>query len=297
MVMGALASGHAAWAQGVPEVTPEAQARADFDEGVRLAREQRWPEALAAFERSRARVDRPNTALNVAVALRQLGRLRAARQALRECIAMPQTAAEPDLARDAALLLGVVIDAIAVVSLSLDAEATVQVDGESAPDPRAVELDPGERVFTVRAPGRAEERFTLTLRPGERAWRTVRLRELPARVDVSVTPSDANVYVNDTLLGRGAVRWEGAAATLRLRASRADYTDVTRELVVAPGAVMTERFTLSLTTRPLHARPWFWGGIAIGAAVVAGVTTAIVLATRTDAAVDGGSTGTVLRAP
>ncbi len=58
-----------ALAQGVPAAAPEALARADFDEGVRLAREQRWPDALAAFERSRARVDRPNTALNVALAL------------------------------------------------------------------------------------------------------------------------------------------------------------------------------------------------------------------------------------
>lgn len=296
--MGVLASGHGAWAQGVADETPEAQARADFDEGVRLARALRWPEALAAFERSRARVDRPNTALNVAVALRQLGRLRAARQALRECLAMPQTAADPELARDAALLLGVVTDAIAGVTLAVEPpDATVRVDGEVVASSRVVELDPGERALTVSAPGHAEERLTLTLRPGERAVREVRLRALPARVDVSVTPSDASLYVNEVLLGRGVARWEGAAGTLRLRASWADHTDVTRELVVAPGAVMTERVTLSLTTRPLYARPWFWGGIALGAAVVAGVTTAIVLSTQTGAAVDGGSTGTVLRAP
>nr|MBK7065342.1 hypothetical protein [Deltaproteobacteria bacterium] len=144
IVLVVAAPGRAAWAQGVPVVTPEAQARADFDEGVRLARAQRWTDALMAFERSRARVDRPNTALNVALALRQLGRMIAARQVLRECLAMPQTAAEPDLGRDAALLLGLVVDAIATVSLAVDPpDATVRVDGESALDPRAVELDPG----------------------------------------------------------------------------------------------------------------------------------------------------------
>lgn len=297
LVMGLLASGNGAWAQGVPNVTPEAQARADFDEGVRFARELRWPEALAAFERSRARADRPNTAFNVAVALRQLGRLLAARQALRECIAMPQTAAEPELARDAALLLGVVVDAIARVSLSVEpSDATVRVDGEAVADPRALELDPGEHALTVNAEGHAEEHLTLSLRTGERAVRAVRLRVPPSRVDVLVTPADARVYVNEVLLGQGAVRWEGAARTLQLRASRADYADLTRALVVAPGAVMTERLTLSLSTRPLTARPWFWGGIALGVAVVAGVTTAILLSTQGHE-VDGGSTGTVLRTP
>lgn len=291
------APGRPALAQGVPAAAPEALARADFDEGVRLAREQRWPDALAAFERSRARVDRPNTALNVALALRQLGRLRAARRVLRECLAMPQTAAEPDLGRDAALVLGLVIDAIATVSLTVDpTDATVRVDGESAPDPRSVELDPGDHSFVVSAPGRADETFGTALRAGERVARTVRLRELPARVEVLVTPSDAEVYVNDALVGRGAVRWEGAAGTVRLRAARVDYADRARELVVAPGALVTERVALSLTPRPLYARPWFWGGIAIAAAVVAGVTTAIALSSSEGGAADGGSTNAVLDA-
>lgn len=297
IVVAAGAQGSAAWAQGVPAATPEAQARADFDEGVRLARAQRWTDALAAFERSRAQVDRPSTALNVAVALRQLGRLRAARQVLRDCIALPQTAAEPDLGRDAALLLGLVVDAIATVSLTPDPhDATVRVDGEPALDPRGIELDPGAHTFTVSAPGRADETFAMTLRAGERAARTVRLRELPARVEVLVTPSDAQVYVNDALLGRGAVRWEGAAGTVRLRATRVDYGDRARQLVVAPGERVTERLTLSLTPRPLHTRPWLWGGVAIAAAVIAGVTTAIVLSTSGSDAADGGSTGTVLDA-
>ena len=297
IVLSAAAPGRAAWAQDIPITTPAAQARADFDEGVRLARAQRWTDALAAFERSRARVDRPATALNVGLALRQLGRLRAARQALRECLAMPQTAAEPDLGRDAALLLGLVVDAIATVSLTVDPpDATVRIDGDSGSDPRVVELDPGEHAFVVSAPGRADETFALTLRAGERTARAVRLSELPARVEVLVTPSDAQVFVNDALLGRGGGRWEGAAGTVRLRATRVDYGDRARELLVAPGATVTERLTLTLTPRPLYTRPWFWGGVAIAAVVVAGVTTAVVLATSGSDAPDGGSTGTVLSA-
>ena len=76
--------------------------------------------------------------------------------------------------------------------------------GERAADPRGIELDPGAHTFTVSAPGRADETFAMTLRAGERAARTVRLRELPAQVEVLVTPPDAQVYVNDALLGRGA---------------------------------------------------------------------------------------------
>lgn len=290
--------GRVAWAQAVPAESPEALARADFDAGVRHARAQRWAEALAAFERSRARVDQAHTALNVAVAQRELGRLRAARQTLRACLAMPQTAADATLGRDAALLMALVLDALAHVSLTVDPpDATVRVDDEVAPDARAVELDPGEHTVTVNAPGRVDETFTLTLRAGDRVARTVRLRALPARVAVAVTPPDASVYVNDALLGRGAVRWEGGAGPLRIRVSRADYHEVTRALLVAPGDDLTERFELTRAVRPLHRRPWFWGGVAIAAAVVVGATTALVLSTAEGPALDGGSTGTVLRTP
>jgi hypothetical protein len=286
------------WAQAVPAEGPEALARADFDAGVRHARAQHWAEALAAFERSRARVDQAHTALNVAVAQRELGRLRAARQTLRACLAMPQTAADATLGRDAALLMALVLDALAHVSLSVDApDATVRVDGEMAPDARAVELDPGDHTVTVSAPGRVEETFSLMLRAGERVARTVRLRALPARVAVGVTPSDATVYANDVRLGRGAVQWEGDAGPLRLRVARPDYHDLTRTLTLAPGASLTERFDLTRTVRPLHRRPWFWGGVALAAAVVVGATTALVLSTDDGPALDGGSTDTILRTP
>ena len=199
--------GRVAWAQAVPAESPEALARADFDEGVRHARAQRWTEALAAFERSRAHVDQPYTALNIAVAQRELGRLRAARQTLRTCLAMPQTAADATLGRDAALLMALVLDALAHVSLTVDApDATVRVDGEIAPDAGEVALDPGDHTVTVNAPGHAEASFSLTLRAGERTARTVRLQALPARVAVWATPSDATVYANDARLGRGAVQ-------------------------------------------------------------------------------------------
>jgi len=293
-------AGHAVWAQSVPTetpATPETQARADFDEGVRLARAQQWDAALAAFERSRARVDQPNTALNVAVLQRQLGRLLAARQTLRACLAMPQNVAGSDLARDASLLLSLVLDSIATVSFSVEPpEATVLVDGATAPSPRAVELDPGVYTVTVRAPGHADETLTLTLGTGERVARTVRLRALPAQVAVETTPPEADIYVNDALLGRGAVRWQGAAGPLRLRATLAQHDPVARELMVSPGAVRVEQLTLLPSTRPAPRRPWLWGGIAIAAAVLAGVTTAILLSTPGSPTGDGGSTGTILNA-
>ena len=223
-----------------------------------------------------------------------------ARARLREG-ATPSTLEASALTRFVAgqkLLLPLVLDALAHVSLSVDApDATVRVDGEMAPDARAVELDPGDHTVTVSAPGRVEETFSLMLRAGERVARTVRLRALPARVAVGVTPSDATVYANDVRLGRGAVQWEGDAGPLRLRVARPDYHDLTRTLTLAPGASLTERFDLTRTVRPLHRRPWFWGGVALVTAVVVGATTALVLSTAEGPALDGGSTDTVLRTP
>ena len=84
--------------------------------------------------------------------------------------------------------------------------------------------------------------------------------------------------------------------TVRVRATRADHQDLTRELVVAPGAHVTERLTLSPVQRPLYVRPWFWVGVGAAVAVAAGVTAAVVLSTGGGAPVDGGSTGAVLYA-
>ncbi len=295
MVLAALlACARAASAQTALEAPREVRARSAFDEGVRLSRERRWIEALDAFERSRALHDRPSAALNVAIALRELGRLRAARRALRECIAMPQIAEEPDLGRDAALLLGLVGDAIPTLSVVVvPSRAGVRVDDEPAPDPRAIELDPGRHTVTVSAPTRATEAFVIEVRAGDHPVRTVHLRALPAEVEVDATPFEADVFVNGALMGQGRARWQGAAGAIRLRVTSAGHEEAAREIVVAPGARVTERFALTPVRRPFYARPWFWVGVGAAVAVAAGVAV-VVSATREVPTVDGGSTGAVL---
>ncbi|MEZ4410430.1 MAG: PEGA domain-containing protein [Polyangiales bacterium] len=292
----ALAAPTPAFAQ-TPPTTEAPAARAAFDEGVAHARADRWEAALAAFARSRARVDRPGTALNVALALRHLGRLREARQALRECLAMPETSAEADIARDAALLLNVVNDAIATLTLSAAVTPlTVRVDGEIAQDPRVIELDPGAHRVEVSSPGHVPRAFTLDLAPGARVSRAVDLEVVSATVTLSATPRDARLFVNGAPVGRGDATWNGPAGTLTLRASREGYEDLARAVTVGPGEEATHRLALTPRSRPLTARPWFWVTVGVAAAVIAGATTAAVLLAPGEPSYSGGSTGAVLRA-
>lgn len=286
-------------AQRAPSAVAPAEegARAAFDEGVARARESRWAESLAAFQRSRALVDRPRTALNVALALRQLGRLRDARQTLRECLAMPAASSEPDVARDAALLLNVVVDAIATLTLTVSADPlTARVDGVVAPVPRQLELDPGEHLVELASPGRVTERFTVEVAPGARVSRSVELRPEPASLALSATPADARLYVDGALIGRGSAAWSGPPGERRVRAAREGYVDLSRAVTLSPGERATESLTLSPRPRPLASRPWFWVGVGVAAAVIAGATTAAVLLAPGEPAYTGGSTGTVLRA-
>lgn len=293
--LGASPSGGVAWAQAVPEGATAAEARSHFEAGVSLSRAQRWADALAAFERARALDDQPGTALNIAVLQRLLGRLVAARQTLRECLAMPQLATEPDLGRDAALLLALVSDSIARVSLSVDPpDAAVIVDGVPAVDPRDIELDPGEHRLVARAPDHQDGRLDVSVAAGERASRSLRLALRPARVAMTVTPREAEVFVNDRAVGRGAVAWEGPSGAVAVRIGHPGYESVRRDWMLAPGELRSEQLALRAARSPWYRSGWLWAGVA-AVAVAAGVSAVVLVSAEAPA--DGGSTGTVLRGP
>ncbi len=295
----ALASAFAprlAVAQTATDPAVLAAAQAHFEQGLALARQQRWAEALAAFERSRATTDRPSTAFNAALALQHLGRVIEARRALEQCLAMPDAAADPELIRDATAVLATVRAAIATVTLSVAPErAELRVDGtpNSLLGPsRSLELDPGSHALNASAPGFVAQDLTLRLSPGDRESRSITLSPQPARLSIVAMPSGATVLIDGTLVGRGTAAWEGPPRTLGVRISAAGHATTERSVVLEPGEHSHLAITLTREARPLTANPWLWIGVGTGVAAVVTVVALLLIHPTADA--DGGTANRVL---
>lgn len=272
------------------------RARAEFARGVLLAQQERWSEALEAFVASRGYADRPRTAFNVGLAYNHLGRFRAARAALRECIAMPGVLAEANLVADAHALDDEVRQRLAHLRLVVSpAGALVRVNGDERNEDRGapvreLDLDPGREVIEISAPGLATQQFSLSLVSGESVQQRVDLAVIPGRVAVNVDQGTATVSVDDEVVGHGPTLWHGAPGAHRVRVEADGYQPFHRPVTVVAGGELRIEVTLAQRTR-WYQSPWLWGGV--GLAIAGGVLVAWMV--ERSGAPDGGSTQQVLQ--
>lgn len=172
------------------ETLLEAEARAAFQRGVRFAKEERYRDAHAAFERAWSLVQRPNLALNLAAMRYRLGRYVKARQALSdyERLAVP----EDGHRQEAQALAQSIAAAMASLTMRIEpAAARVWVDGQERLGQTAVrklELDPGSHRLRLELAGHASLELEVHLEPGQAAWRELRL-EPQANAPVLRVPS------------------------------------------------------------------------------------------------------------
>lgn len=293
-----LARAAAAAAQPTPPAPAAVDlARAAFQRGVLLAQQERWSAALDAFLESRRHADRPRTAFNVGLALQRVGRLREARVALRECIAMPGVVAEADLVADAHTLEAEVERSFVRMRLVVSPpHAEVRVNGAVVPDGhdeplRELALDPGPQAVEVSAEGLATQRFEVTTRHGEVLQRRVDLAVVPGRVVVNVDRREATVSVDDEVVGHGTTRWQGSPGAHRVRVEFEGYQPFRLPVTVAAGAELRVEVTLVPQRTPWYRNPWLWG--SVGLAVAGGVLAAVLI--EHSAAPDGGSTQQVFQ--
>lgn len=283
-------------AQGGPGPDLLAGPRAEFELGLALAAQQRWAEALAAFERSRATADRPSTAFNAALALQHLGRMVEARRALEQCLEMPAAASDPELTRAATEVLAGVRASIGSVTLTVDpALAELRVDGVAATlvgPSRVLDLDPDTHALNISAPGFVSQDLSLTLRPGARESRSVTLIPRPAHLAVVATPPDATVHVDGAASGRGMLRWEGPPGRLGVRVTAEGYRTAERAITLGPGESAQLDVALTREPRPLTSSPWLWVGVGAGVAAIA--TTVALVMIRVSAEPDPGTANRVL---
>lgn len=147
-------------------------ARDQFREGVRASREQQWPEAVEAFQRSLELAPRPMTMMNLAGALAQVGQLVEAAEAYRMFLSEAQSGAAARVRGEAQTQLDALEARIPHVRLQihgrLDSD-TVTLDEyqlSAAAVGSPLPVDPGEHTLTITRDGFDPRAVTFTAQEG-----------------------------------------------------------------------------------------------------------------------------------
>jgi tetratricopeptide (TPR) repeat protein len=228
------------------------RAQALFERGVRLSQDERWLEARDAFVRSAELIPRASTYYNLAVASLELGLARAALDALAQFDRHADKNTQADYVRQAAALRGRAQARIGTLVLSLAPEdARVEVDGqlEAGSGERVVLLDPGMHAIKASAPGHDATAFEVQIETQSTLHRRV---ELPAADAAKAAPA--------------------RAIDLHVRPNPGPSPAVADDSADAAHAAESHH------GRSFWAQPLTW--IVLGAVVVAGVVTGVVIATH-----------------
>lgn len=267
----------------------QAEARRLFEEGIHAVDGEQWAEALDRFTRSRAIVERPSTVLNIATALSRLGRARESVREFEHYLTIATSPADRAQREQVRSLMETTRASIARLTLTVAPEtAAVTVDGEAMQvggGVRELLLDPGHRVFVVRAAGHTDQTFELELAPGSRITHSITLARVaaaPTTGTLSVTASvpTAVISIDGEEAGRGSVTRETAPGRRRVDVRAIDYLPFTEEVSVLAGQTATVRADLvEESSGGVFSSPVFW--VVTGVVVVgAGVTVGVVVATQ-----------------
>lgn len=290
-------------AQGcAPEVCGErereAEARVLFEAGRAHADEERWVEALDAFRRSRALVERPSILFNIATTLIRLGRAQEALATLAELEGIVANSSSREvILRDAQSIRAQAEASLRHVALRVTpADARIEIDGQpivSTGTERTLTLDPGQHVVVVSLEGFAPARFTLE--PSTDA-REVSLAALDGVLHIVPSVEESEVMVNGTARGTGAMELALQAGHYALEIRAPGYLPYEREVEVHAGITLTVDATLEPIPHEeaIYESPIFWG-VGAGVLVLAGVGIALgVVFGSTTLPVSGGSTNTTI---
>jgi tetratricopeptide (TPR) repeat protein len=249
------------------------EARDLFIQGVKLADQQHWAEAVQHFRKSRALMDRDSTVFNLAVALFRLGRYREAVEAFEDFLDMTDGQAQAPARQEAKSFLRQAKGSMATLVLEVSpSHATVSVDGEAMEGEgarRELLLDPGPRRLRIEAPNHMAQSLKLSLMSGSEAGTRVELVPLMGDLEGQRAESARRAAAAQAAAdGRGSVSFAGDGTP-------ADADDGSR--------------------RPLLKNPWFW--VATGVVLVAaGVGLGVGLSGGGGGSDPyGGSTGVILR--
>jgi hypothetical protein len=299
------------------------EAKLHFQRGTQWVKEQRWAEALDAFEKAAALRPHAVTTYNVGYCLRALGLYARARVVLGRALAENQAAALPEeLVERVRGYLREIESLLARYDVTLEPpDAAVMVDGRPlAREPGAAPVfvagiappgagapvgerrfelvvEPGAHVVHVQRKGFSPAVVKLDVQAGARKPLSLAVDKLPARLRVRSTPAGAAVRVNGRDAGLTPLVIERPGGRYDLVFSLEGHDDHAARVALEPGQVAEVDAPLAPTETPIVARWWFW---AAAGAVVAGAVVTTYFLTRPEpepAPYSGGGLGWVVAIP
>jgi hypothetical protein len=295
-----------------------AAAKEAFTRGLELAHDQKWGEALDAFETAGRAKPHALTTYNAAVAERALSRYTRARvrfaAALAEDVAAGGTQLSQSYKDDAKTFLAE-LDALLVhVNVTLDpVDASLAIDGRplswttddhtiafagiAAPgagervDKKAFEvvLDPGAHVFTVTKDGFETVATKEDLKPGSKKTLALSLTAMPGKLKIDASQGGSAVRIDDIDVGLAPLLVDRPAGDYRIDVRKSGYVPYVTRVTLRPGQ-RTDILARMADDPPLTKRWWFWTSIG-GALLAGGVVAALIVANAAD--YDGGNQGWV----
>jgi len=185
--------------------SPQYRARDLFQDGVTLAKSERWPEALLAFRRSAELVPRPSTSYNIANALYRLDRPVEGLAELEQYDSMSEVLSSPAARRRGVELRSLLESAVAWVRLAItpdDADAFIDNRPSKATGPdRTIRLNPGLHTLRVAHDEYETSTRQLNLERGSRQAFTIALHPRAPVAAPAIKMAPSSVAIDGTELG------------------------------------------------------------------------------------------------
>lgn len=292
-------------ADDAPDPTKDA-ARAKYVEGVALARNTQWSEALAAFEASAKLVPNAQTTVSIASCERALGRYVLARETFRRALA--ESAGQPKPLPDESVaevrgFLDEIEHLLAHATVTIEpVEAAIVVDGRPlavlAPGARPelaagmlppgpgraapagsfdLVLDPGAHVFTVSRKGFQDVVVNESFAPASTHAVDLHLDRLSATLRVTASPEGSLVRVDERDVGPVPVDVRRPAGSYKVVVEHEGFVPYTTHVDVQAGEETAIRAALVAEKPSILKKWWFWTAAGV---VVAGGVTVTYFATR-----------------
>lgn len=299
-----------------------AVAKEAFTRGLTLAKEEKWGEALEAFETAGRAKRHALTTYNAAVAERALSRYTRARIRFAAALEEDAAAGGSELAqsyKDNTKTFLAELDALLVhVDVTLDpADAALAIDGRplswttderktafagvaSASAGEKVErkafeviADPGSHVFTVTKDGFETVVSKEVLKAGSRAKVALSLTAMPAKLKIDANTGRAAIRLDDVDVGVAPILLVRPAGSYRVEVNKAGFVPYTANVNLREGQ-QTDLLARLSEDVPITKRWWFWAG-AGGVVVVAAVAVLAGVLLTADPTYNDGSLDWVAR--
>lgn len=271
-------------ATGLAEDSAVEEARAHFEQGLRLVRREHWAAALSEFETSLQAHPSWSSLYNRALCLRNLHRYAEAIASLEELLETFGAELEVARRRDAETLLGDLRGLVTPVVIRVSAEgATLYVDDDevgTSPLPGPLLLPSGPHQLEARLPGFLSERRRFVVVSGREQVVELHLSERPrlGSVRVFANVDGATVLLDGDEVGATPFRSAVQAGRHVIEVRSEGYRDGSQEVLVEAEDEIT--VSLTLDRRILLHPAWFWStaGLALASALaVAGLGAAVHL--------------------